>query len=213
MPLRKFIFANEEFYHLFSRSVYRQPIFEREKDAKIFLQVMEYYTQSAPPVKFSYFRKSRDKYSLNFQDRLVTIVSFCLMPNHFHISVCQEKQKGVPMFMHRVLNSFSHYYQKKHERHGPVFESQYKAVHIETNEQLIHLSRYHHLNPVTAYIVDHPKDYPFSSYHHYLGRESPVIDPSHVLHQFASPESYEKFVLNRKEYQRELEKIKHLTFT
>ena len=134
------------------------------------------------------------------------------MPNHFHMSVRQDIDGGIQKYMQRVLNSFSHYQRTKYGHKGPLFESTYRGVHIETNEQLNHLSRYHHLNPVTAHIVEHPRDYPYSSYQIYSGRVSEVVYPNLVLAHFSSFKDYEKFVLDRKQYQRELDQIKHLVF-
>ena len=212
MPRRLTPFAPGEFYHLFNRSIHRQPIFGKKRDVQIFKELVMYYTQTIPPIKFSYYRSNPDKYVVDFSNRLVTIISFCHMPNHFHFSVKQEVEGGVQKFMQRILNSFSHYYSIKHDNRGPLFETTFKAVHIETDEQLIHLSRYHHLNPVTAYLVEHPKDYPHSSYQNYLGQPSQIIDVSYVLSHFRSVTEYERFVLDQKDYQRELDTIKHMVF-
>jgi len=212
MPRRNLTFVSGEFYHLFNRSIYRQPILTKKKDLSFFLDAIKYYTQVTPPVKFSYFRENPGKYKLDFKNKLVTIISYCLMPNHFHFSVRQETERGVQTFMQRVLNSFSHYHREKYQHRGPLFEAVFKAIHIETDEQLMHLSRYHHLNPVVACFVKHPKNYPYSSYQFYIRKDSDMVDPSYVLSHFSSSKAYEKFVLSRKDYQRKLEQIKHLIF-
>lgn len=134
------------------------------------------------------------------------------MPNHFHITVRQDKENGIKTFLQRVLNSFSHYYRKKYVGHGPLFESVFKAVRVETDEQLVHLSRYHHLNPVTSRLVEYPSDYQFSSYNAYMKRDMLFVDTSFVLSHFKTPKQYEEFVVGRKDYQRELDEIKHLLF-
>ena len=211
MPRRFLFFATDNFYHIFNRSNYRRPILTKKKDLEIFLSIMTYYLQVSPPIKFSYYRINPNKYTLD-NTRLVTILSYCLMPTHFHLTLRQEKERGIQIYMQRVLNSFSHYYRRKNQESGPLFESSFKGVHIETDEQLIHLSRYHHLNPVTSYMVDDPKDYIYSSYNDYLKGKSQIVDPSYVLSNFSSSKQYAKFVLDQKEYQRELERIKHLIF-
>lgn len=210
MPRRLTPFVTEEFYHVFNRSINRQPILLRKSDLKFFDQLAHYYIQAHPPIKFSYYRTNPEKYKLDFNQRLVTIISYCYMPNHFHFSLRQEKEGGVQKFMQKILNSFSHYHTLKYDSHGPLFESAFKAVQIETNKQLIHLSRYHHLNPVTAHIVEYPEDYAYSSYQNYMGIPSTMVDPSHVMHHFSSRKDYKKFVLDQKNYQRELDQIKHL---
>lgn len=134
------------------------------------------------------------------------------MPNHFHLTARQDEENGIKTFLQRVLNSYSHYYRKKYEGYGPLFESVFKAVRVETDEQLVHLSRYHHLNPVTSHMVEHPADYQFSSYNEYMKRDASFIDTSYVLSHFKTPKRYGDFVTSRKDYQRELDEIKHLLF-
>jgi len=132
------------------------------------------------------------------------------MPNHFHFTLRQEKKGGITQFIQKLSNSFAHYFNKKYKSSGAVFEGNFKAIRIETHEQLLHLSRYIHLNPVTAYLVKKPEDYLYSSYQIYIGKAgSEIVDSSLILNQI-SPKDYEEFVLSRKDYQRNLERIKHL---
>lgn len=213
MPRRKTYFSTGEFYHLFNRSLFRKPIFTQKRDLDIFMQQLQYYVQEKPPIKFSYYRQKPQRYNLD-DKRLVAIISYCLMPTHFHMAVRQEKERGIQIFMQRLLNSFSHFYQIRHKSSGPLFESSFKSVHIETEGQLMHISRYHHLNPVTAHLVENPDDYIYSSYQHYQSESCPLwLDPSYVLANFLNIKSYNKYVTDRKDYQRELESIKHLIFT
>jgi len=210
MALRKTILATGEIYHLLNHSVQSIPILEKKNDCKIFMEAMKYYLQPGPPTRFAKYRASRKKFPISLEKKLVTIVNFCLMPNHFHFTLRQEEGNGVRRFIQKLSNSFAHYYNIKYKNRGPVFEGNFKAVHIETDEQLLHLSRYIHLNPVTAYLVEDPDGYPYSSYRTYIGKEkSEIVDPSLVLDQ-VSQEAYQKFVLSRKDYQKELERIKHL---
>lgn len=175
------------------------------------METVAYYTQKNPPVKFSYFRASRNKYKLDFKNRLVTIITYCLMPNHFHFLVRQEKDGGIRTFIQKTLNAYSHYFNLKNKQKGPLFESPFKAIIIESDEQLLHLSRYIHLNPVTGYLVEKPQDYEFSSCRLFLNNTSePPFDVTPVLEFFKKSNDYFEFLMARKEYQRELERIKHL---
>ncbi len=210
MPRRFTPFVTNEFYHVFNRSAYRQPILSNKRDISYFHQLVHYYIQANPPVKFSYYRTNPDKYDFDLKEKLVSIVSYCYMPNHFHFCLRQEKENGIQKFFQKILNSFSHYYALKYKNKGPLFESAFKAVHIETEEQLIHLSRYHHLNPVTSHLVKHPKDYLHSSYNAYFDKYTSVVDPTPILTHFSSLKAYEKFVLDQIGYQRKLHQIKHL---
>lgn len=211
MAHRKVILATGEIYHIFNHSVYSIPIFKGQRECNLFIEAMKFYLQPKPPTKFSIFRISRNSFPLKLNEKLVTIINYCLMPNHFHFTLRQERDRGIRQYIQRLLTSFAHYFNIKYKKRGPVFEGNFKAVRVENDEQLLHLSRYIHLNPVTAYLVEKLEDYPYSSYLNYLGkRNSEIIDPSLVLRQFSSPKKYEEFVMVQKDHQRNLNEIKHL---
>jgi len=134
------------------------------------------------------------------------------MPTHFHFTLRQDSENGVKKFLTKISSSLSHYLNLKEELRGPIFESTFKAVLIESNEQLLHLSRYIHLNPVSSGLVKRPEDYQFSSYRTYLGLDKiKWVDPSMVLDQFSSIKQYKEFVENNMEYQKSLEKLKYIS--
>lgn len=138
------------------------------------------------------------------------------MPNHFHFLLKQLTDNGISKFIGQFCNSYTRYFNTKHSRIGHVFQGVFKSVHVESQEQLIHLSRYIHLNPCVSSIVKKELlfDYPWSSYPNYLKGKSKgksdifEIDP--VLSSFKSPQDYQQFVLNHADYARELELVKHL---
>ncbi len=111
-------------------------------------------------------------------------------------------------------NSFVRYYNTKNEKKGPLFESQFKAVRILSEGQLLHVSRYIHLNPYSGYLVKNINDlesYQWSSFREYLGLASKnICYKDLILSAFSCPDDYKKFVFDRADYQRELEQIKHL---
>ena len=211
MALRKIILATGEIYHVLNRSVQGIPILRGDRECNIFLEAMKYYLQPNPPIKFSLYRTSRKRAPIDFSQKLVTIINFCLMPNHFHFTLRQEKDGGIKKFLQRLSNSFAHYFSVKYKNRGPVFEGNFKAIRVENDEQLLHLSRYIHLNPVTSYLTENPEDYLYSSYSIYLGNKPfEIVDPSPILDHFSSTKKYKEFVLSQKDYQRTLSKIKHL---
>jgi putative transposase len=113
--------------------------------------------------------------------------------------------------MSTILNSYTRYFNTKHKRKGPLWESRFKSVLVETDEQLLHLTRYIHLNPVTAFLVDKPEEWKASSYNEYLLKVSGsdrTCNYDGILD--IEPSSYRKFVEDRISYQRELAKIKEL---
>jgi len=211
MPRRKTILVTGEFYHVYNRSNAGIPLFKGPRECNLFIEAVKFYLQVKPPTKFSVYRRSRNSFTLNLDKKLVSIINYCLMPNHFHFTLRQEIEGGITQFIHRISSSFAHYFSTKYKTKGHIFEDKFKAVHVETEEQLIHLSRYIHLNPVTSYLVEKPEDYSQSSYKIYLGEiQSDIIDTSPIISNFKSKQNYRDFVFLQKDYQRNLEKIKHL---
>jgi putative transposase len=131
------------------------------------------------------------------------------MPTHLHIALKQLKTGGISAFMGNVLNSYTRYFNTRSNRKGPLWQSRFKHVPVESDEQLSHLTRYIHLNPVTEHLCEDPGAWEYSSYKEYMGETADAIcAPKFNL--FSSPGAYRDFVLNQKEYQRSLGKLKAL---
>ena len=138
------------------------------------------------------------------------------MPNHFHLLLKQIIDGGISKFMSNFTNRYTRYLNTKNDRNGPIFQGRFKAIRIETDEQLLHVCRYIHLNPYTSYVVktfSNLEKYPYSSFPEYLGKtKREFCNKELILHHFNKDrKDYKKFVFNQANYQRELNKIKHLT--
>ena len=117
--------------------------------------------------------------------------------------------------MSNFQNSYTRYFNKRHKRDGSLFLDQFKAVRVVSEQQLLHLSRYIHLNPYSSYVVKNfseLKNYQWSSFPEYLGEKNGFCATEVVLSFFPSREKYKNFVLNHADYQRGLEIVKHLMF-
>lgn len=185
------------------------------------LECIFYYQNSSTPLKYSRFL------ALSKQDRnhlleemhkqrnfLIQIIALCLMPNHFHLLLRQIKENGISRFVGNFTNSYTRFFNTKRERVGPLFEGKFKAVRIDTEDQLLHVSRYIHLNPYTGFVIkelETLEDYPYSSFPEYLNKAvSDRYDKSIVLNNFRSIALYKGFVFDQADYQRTLDRIKHL---
>jgi putative transposase len=214
----RFTLANEEYYHVFNRGVARQPIFKSKYDFKYALSALSYYRFDTP-MKLSNFqllsaeRKQQALQNLQSGEKYVEIVAFVFMTNHFHLLLKQKKDGGISKYMSLFCNSYARYFNTKYQRGGPLFQGRFKSVHVETTEQLIHLSRYIHLNPVVSNMISEKEifDYEYSSFPEYISGNYKIVSPQVVLEQFKSSEDYKKFVTDQIDYGKELEKIKHLT--
>lgn len=185
------------------------------------INLIRYYQIENMALRFSWFLDSdkikKDGFNKHFtynsqgKESLIQIIAYSLMPTHIHLILTQLKEDGISTFMGNLLNSYSRYFNLKHKRKGPLWESRFENVLVETDEQLLHLTRYLHLNPVTAYLVDTPEDWPFSSYKEYLlevHEYERICKYDGILD--IKPNSYKEFTEDRISYQRELAGIKRL---
>ncbi len=165
--------------------------------------------------KFSYQKRRalplHDPVSLQAEEYKVEILAYCLMPNHFHLLAKQLVDGGLTSYIRHLANSYSHYVSVKYKRSGPLFTGRFKSVHIETDDQLLHVARYIHLNPVVSGIASDLSKYNWSSYLSYVGDSTNgLASPEKLLAYFKSKEDYKQFVHDQESYGRKLEKIKHL---
>lgn len=209
MPYRKVPFVNREYYHVFNRGVASMDIFHNDFDRKRFIKTMLYYQLDGPKPRFSLLSPSVTP--LNKNGKIINFISYCLMPNHFHFLLQQVKENGITEFISKLSNSYTKYFNTKNKRVGHLLQGEFKAVHIRTNEQLIHVSRYIHLNPLVGYVTRDLKTYPWASFQEYIDlNKNDICSKRIILDQFKSPQDYEKFVLDHEDYARKLESIKHL---
>ena len=114
--------------------------------------------------------------------------------------------------MSQFQNSYTRYFNTKYKRIGPLLQGVFKGVYVETMEQLLHVSRYVHLNPVVSFLVDekNPESYAWSSLTEYLKGGSPFLSCQPILDQFKNPDGYRKFIVDHIDYAKKLSEIKHL---
>lgn len=208
MPGRLVSLVNGEYYHVFNRGADKRDLFIQLRDYKRFKQTFCYYQFAGPKPKFSNFSKARlASFKPIVDSKLVEIICFCLMPNHFHFLVRQLKEDGVSKFISQITNSYTKFFNTKYGRVGALLQGKFKAVLVETDEQLIHLSRYIHLNPIVSGFSKSP-DYPWSSYHEYLkGREICQTEP--IMSFFSSSRKYKEFLEDHIDYASSIEVMKH----
>lgn len=221
MPGRKIPLVTNECYHVLNRGVASQPVFLNQKDYLRGLETIFYYQNQNIPLRYSFFLRLSSPQKKELLNKLkakrkflVEIIAFCLMPNHLHLLLKQAQDGGISIFMSNFANSYTRYFNTKQKRAGPLFQGKFQAVRVETEEQLIHLSRYIHLNPYSSYVVksfSELKDYPYSSLSEHLQPKAPShCNKEIVLQNFKSLHSYKKFVFDQAAYQRKLQEIRHL---
>ena len=223
MPGRGIVLTTDEIYHVFNKGIDSRTTFTTLREYSRAELTISFYRFIAPPMRLSYYLgKSKEEKANIFDkfkkdnEKLIDIYCYCLMPNHYHFLLRQKVDSGIAKFMSQIQNSYTRYFNTRHKRIGALFLEQFKAKRIENDEQLLHVSRYIHLNPYTAHLLEKIKDlenYPWSSFKEYANPGSDnICDTDNILSYFKTKNDYKDFVYNRAEYQRELDEIKHLMF-
>lgn len=198
MPSRNIVkvYASESYYHVYNRGVAKQLVFVDKADYEVFLSLLKRYLSNQPA-------KSRSRMEYPWYQSRLDLLSFCLMPNHIHMLIYQYDEKAVIEFMRSLMTSYSMYFNKRHKRVGPVFQSHYKANRIDQNNYLDHISRYIHLNPSRW------EDYPFSSLKYYMNRaQAEWLRPEAILGLFPDRIQYLEFLRDYEGYKEMLEEVK-----
>ena len=218
--MRKDALAVGEVYHIYNKSIAKYRIFNNDPEYIRMMSVIRYYQGGKPAVKFSDFIRSamvkkenypNIKISVPEPKKIVEILAYCLMPTHLHLILKQLKEKGISVFMNHIQNSYTRYFNTKHRRRGPLWEYHFDNRLIRTDNDLLGMTRYLHLNPATARIVKKPKQWPWSSYKEYLrenGDNENICKFADIID--IKPNSYREFVEDRIAHQRELARLKDL---
>jgi putative transposase len=220
MPRRSLPLVDQEYYHVFNRGVNKRSLFKNRFDYTRLLSITHFYYLSHTPVRFSKLLQltaaEQNRYwdKLEQQPKLVNILAWCFMPNHYHFILQQLSPSGITQFVGNLQNSYARYFNTKYTRVGPLWQGRFKAVMVESSNQLLHLSRYIHLNPYTNSVVktiEELKNYPWSSLLEYTSTvNKPLCYLPTIISYFKNSQAYLDFVLNTAEYQKELALLKHL---
>jgi len=180
MSIRKVNFVPNEYYHIYNRGNSKQKIFQNRQDYEYFLKLL-FLSNGEKKFKLSFL--SGDVYEIKRGNQIVAIGAYCLMPNHFHILISQIENEGISRFMHKLTSGYSHYYNKKYERTGSLFEGKFKSEYIGNDRYLKYLFSYIHLNIVKLIqkdwkekgiqnkqkVIDFLKNYKYSSFQDCIG--------------------------------------------
>jgi putative transposase len=177
MPLRIVPLIPDTYYHVYNRGSEKRIIFLQKA----------YYLNFLDRI-----RENKDKYE-------ITLLSYCLMPNHFHFLIKQGVNGSIQEFMNSIQLGYAKYFNTKNERVGPLFQGRFKAKIVETDEYLLELSAYIHRNP---HGIRHTlSSYPYSSYKEFVTKRENLVDIHPILSYFSDNNpnlSYQAFVENFK---------------
>jgi REP element-mobilizing transposase RayT len=166
------------FYHITSRGNERKNIFKSAREREKFL---------------SYLASSTERYG-------AVIHVYCLMTNHYHL-LLETPLGNLSQIMRHINGAYTTYFNTRRQRDGHLFQGRYKAIVVDADEYAGELSRYIHLNPVRADMVEEPEEYRWSSYQYYIGLRKKLqwLKTDFILEYFGKKVStaqkrYRKFV-------------------
>ncbi|PJE64661.1 MAG: hypothetical protein COU90_02365 [Candidatus Ryanbacteria bacterium CG10_big_fil_rev_8_21_14_0_10_43_42] len=200
--MKRPIFANGEFYHIYNRGVEKRVIFQDKGDYFRFIYHLHELNRPESAENYRYKKSSFQLHEVKPREKessLVNIYAFCLMPNHFHILLSQVADNGISVFMQKLGTGYSMFFNKKYKRVGSLFQGTFKAVHVTNNEYLYYLPHYIHLNPLDLASKNKQKDnltflssYKWSSYMDYMGKKNfpSLLAMEQIREVFSTPDEY-----------------------
>lgn len=162
MAKKKRIWYPGAVYHITNRGNRRADIFKDEEDYQVYLTILQ---------------QTMDKYPY-------ILYSYCLMTNHIHMQI-ETKDVEIWHIMRYINLLYTKYFNNKYNFIGHLFQGRYKSEIIENDTYNLETSRYIHLNPVKANMVNTPIEYKWSSYDIYMGqRKSEIVSEEKILSYF-----------------------------
>jgi len=172
MPRRKVAFLPGHYYHLYNRGNNHQTIFFERENYLFFL------------------RQFRHHVAVEIAD----VLAYCLMPNHYHFLV-HLRGEDLSEKMGRLSLSYTKAINKRFQRSGVLFQGPFQSLHVDEAAYLLNLSRYIHLNPVKAGLVQRAEDWEFSSYQEYVELRRGTLPQHRALQQqVGGSTAYQAFV-------------------
>lgn len=200
--MRKHKFIVGEYYHLYNRGTDKREIFLDQSDLERFKKSL---------IEFNTLKPIGSLYELQFHklstpstksNKLVSIVAYCLNPNHFHLLITPLAENGIEKFMQKIAG-FTRYFNEKYKRNGVLFQGKFKSKHINTNEYLLHVSAYINMNNRDKLGAPSTK-FSESSLEEFTENIKGICDKEIILEQFKNSKEYKKFVLESWEYSQQL---------
>lgn len=210
MGLRKQRLFTGGVYHVFNKSIEGFEIFRYPEEYQRMKEVIRFYRDSLIRYSFSESLKRTlgiDDPAVHGSER-VRLIAYCLMPTHVHFLINQTEKNGIENYLRFVQGSYAVYLNKKSRRKGPLWVGRFGARPIKTDEDLLHMTRYVHLNPTSAGLVKKPGEWEHSSFHEYTGCVTKEGFCNFNKFISLSASQYRKFVEDHADYQRSLQIIK-----
>lgn len=175
MARRSITFYPGLFYHIYNRGAHKISLFRDDGDYLRLLHLLKEYSNLLS----------------------LSVIAYCLMPNHYHWLVRQDGAAAARLLPQRVFNSYSHAFNTRRGHSGTLFEGRFKAIPVTDENYLHQLCRYIHANPVRHGFTADPGLWPYSNYLEWIGeRNGKSVDREFVIEHFGTAEAYKAFVIS-----------------
>jgi len=212
--MRKITFSTAEIYHVFNRGVDKRLIFQEPADTTRFLQSIKEFNTLEPIG--SLFEISFEKKKIKKATKpLVHIIAYCLNQNHYHLLMKQVTYSGISNFMNRLNGGYSRYSNTKDQMDSSIFQGRFKAIQVDNNNYLLHLSVYINLNNKVHQLGDRVAKLVRSSMGEYENyKPDNICKKDIVLKQFKNSKDYVQFcketigdIVEKRKEDKEFEKL------
>lgn len=209
--MKKPIYINGQIFHVYNRGVEKRVVFPSREDYSRFIHnLFEFNDLNSVINVLRRFNKNNPGNEKKPRKLLVDILCFCLMPNHFHLLLKQRLDGGISKFLQKLGIGYTNYFNQKYERSGVLFQGKHKAVLVDSDRYLKHVSGYIHMNPIEIMeprwkekgiknwqkVEKFLNDYRWSSFQDYTGGKNfpSLINKKDVFVYFNNTDEYKNFI-------------------
>lgn len=195
-------------YHVYNRGVEKRDIFLDNEDRALFI----HHLFALNNVKRIHnLERKRQDTSIK-TEKLVSILGFCLMDNHYHLLLQERTEGGISKFMQKIGTGYTMYFNKKNSRSGALFQGKFKSKEIKTDAQCNYILDYIHMNPLKSYeggptyLIDMLMQYRWSSFLDYMGKHNfqSVLDTSFYKEYFLDASGYKNHFSKTLSFKKEI---------
>lgn len=199
-----------DIYHICNRGIRKEKIFDHESDYFRFVLNLYRLNNKGESLRINPYRKSIDSFPK--QDKIVEVLKWTLLPNHYHLLLYEKVDGGVLEFVKRLGNSFTKYINIKREKSGYLFQNRARIIQIQNNKHFLYIPFYIDLNLLDLIYpksenrkidvkksLNFFKNYKWSSFRDYFGEQT--FPFSKIINKDLF---YEFFDINPKDYHKEL---------
>jgi putative transposase len=188
----KRVFENNKYYHIYNRGVDKRVVFKSKIDYFHFFELMINVNQEESIGSIYKIKQNDGKNTKVKTENLVEIISYSLLPNHYHLLLKQVKDNGISKFMHKVGTGHTNHFNMKEKRSGSLFQGPFKSIYVDNEDYLDYLSAYINGNS-EIHGISKAVDYAYSGYKYFLEGKK-VFSYDKLFSSFNDVEEYKKYV-------------------